>query len=103
MSILSPKTALAITEHSICHPGRPGPQGEDHEGSPGFERFHKAKSEGDLRPIPIDKAPDNKNNPLIKPQENACSRRTLPFFKQLSIPSTPWFNLCIEMTLGFIE
>lgn len=35
---------LAIAEHSICHPGLPGPHGESHEGSPGFAAFHKAKS-----------------------------------------------------------
>ena len=54
-----PKIALAITEHSICQPGRPGPQGEGHEGSPVFDRFHRAKSEGDLRPMDVDRAPDH--------------------------------------------
>lgn len=49
MSIRSPKTALAITEHSICHPGLPGPQGDGQEGSPGLEAFHNAKSEADRR------------------------------------------------------
>lgn len=38
---------MAIAEHSICQPGRPGPQGEGQEGSPGLEAFHNAKSSGD--------------------------------------------------------
>lgn len=28
----------------MCHPGRPGPHGDSHEGSPGFSAFHRAKS-----------------------------------------------------------
>ncbi len=35
-----------MAEHSICHPGRPGPQGLSHFGSPGLAAFHKAKSLG---------------------------------------------------------
>lgn len=38
--------APAIAEHSICQPGLPFPHGESHDGSPGFENFHKAKSVG---------------------------------------------------------
>jgi hypothetical protein len=34
MSIQSPRISLAIAEHSMCHPGRPIPQGEFHAGSP---------------------------------------------------------------------
>ena len=30
----------------MCHPGRPGPQGESQVGSPGLADFHRAKSEG---------------------------------------------------------
>lgn len=48
--MLSPSMALAMTEHSMCHPGRPRPQGDGHEGSPGFDAFHRAKSELDRRP-----------------------------------------------------
>jgi len=33
-----------MAEHSMCHPGRPGPQGEFQDGSPGFTAFHSAKS-----------------------------------------------------------
>ncbi len=35
-----------MAEHSMCHPGRPGPQGESHAGSPGFAAFQSAKSIG---------------------------------------------------------
>ena len=34
----------AITEHSICHPGRPLPQGLSQKISPGFAAFQRAKS-----------------------------------------------------------
>ena len=30
----------------MCQPGRPGPHGLSHEGSPGFAAFHSAKSIG---------------------------------------------------------
>ena len=33
-----------MAEHSMCQPGRPGPQGLGQEGSPGLAVFHKAKS-----------------------------------------------------------
>ena len=46
-----------MTEHSICHPGRPGPQGDGHEGSPDFEAFQSAKSAADRRPVLFDKVP----------------------------------------------
>ncbi len=42
------QTNPAIAEHSMCHPGRPGPQGDSHEGSPSLDFFHSAKSFGDL-------------------------------------------------------
>ena len=35
-----------MAEHSMCQPGRPGPQGLSHDGSPGFEPFQRAKSPG---------------------------------------------------------
>ena len=47
-----------MTEHSICHPGRPGPQGDGQEGSPGLDAFHRAKSAGDLRPAFVANAPN---------------------------------------------
>ncbi len=37
---------MLIAEHSICQPGRPGPQGLSQAGSPGFEPFQRAKSPG---------------------------------------------------------
>jgi len=36
-----------MTTHSVCQPGRPGPQGESQLGSPGLAFFHTAKSKGD--------------------------------------------------------
>jgi hypothetical protein len=60
--MLSPNISLAITEHSMCHPGRPGPHGEGQEGSPGLEAFQSAKSELERRPEPIDKAPKHEGN-----------------------------------------
>ena len=48
ISKLSPQIIDAITEHSICQPGRPLPQGLSHQGSPSFEHFQSAKSVGDL-------------------------------------------------------
>ena len=36
-----------MTTHSVCQPGRPSPQGEGHEGSPGFTNFQRAKSMGE--------------------------------------------------------
>ena len=35
-----------MAEHSICQPGRPGPQGLSQAGSPGLEPFQRAKSPG---------------------------------------------------------
>ena len=37
---------MLIAEHSMCHPGRPGPQGLSQDGSPGFDDFQRAKSPG---------------------------------------------------------
>ena len=34
----------AMTEHSMCQPGRPSPHGDCHAGSPGLELFQSAKS-----------------------------------------------------------
>src|SRR5690606_29358059 len=46
MSNSGPRYFVAIAEHSRCQPGRPGPQGVSHEGSPGRAAFHSAKSRG---------------------------------------------------------
>lgn len=45
--MVSPTISEAITEHSMCHPGRPLPHGDGQEGSPGLEAFQRAKSSGD--------------------------------------------------------
>ena len=46
MSIVSPRCFMAMAEHSMCQPGRPGPHGLGHAGSPGLAPFHSAKSSG---------------------------------------------------------
>ncbi len=46
MSKCRPRYFMLMAEHSMCHPGRPGPQGLSHDGSPGLDRFHSAKSPG---------------------------------------------------------
>src|SRR5439155_11830939 len=46
MSNVSPRCFIDMAEHSMCQPGRPGPHGLGHSGSPGLEDFHSAKSMG---------------------------------------------------------
>ena len=46
ISKVSPRYLRLIAEHSICQPGRPGPQGLSQVGSPGFEPFQSTKSMG---------------------------------------------------------
>lgn len=41
-------TNVAIAEHSECQPGLPDPMEVSQNGSPSFDRFHKAKSGIDL-------------------------------------------------------
>ena len=41
-----PSVCSIMAEHSMCQPGRPGPNGLSHTGSPGFEGFHSTKSAG---------------------------------------------------------
>ena len=54
MSMDSPRISEAITEHSMCQPGRPRPQGDSQLGSPGFEFFQTAKSFSDrFSPSPV--------------------------------------------------
>jgi hypothetical protein len=36
-----------MTTHSVCQPGRPGPHGESHVGSPGLAFFQSTKSRGE--------------------------------------------------------
>src|SRR5580704_13634952 len=44
MSRVSPRYFMAMVEHSICQPGRPGPMRVSQKCSPGFGAFHRAKS-----------------------------------------------------------
>ncbi len=37
---------MLMAEHSICQPGRPGPQGLSQAGSPGLAPFQRAKVAG---------------------------------------------------------
>ena len=48
-----------MAEHSMCQPGRPGPQGESHAvSSPGLFAFQSAKSSGSsLRSAPSTPSP----------------------------------------------
>ena len=40
-----------MAEHSMCQPGRPGPQGLGQEGSPGLARFPEGEVGG--APLPL--------------------------------------------------
>ena len=44
--MVSPRISVAITEHSMCQPGRPGPHGLSQETSPSLAAFQRAKSRG---------------------------------------------------------
>ncbi len=46
MSNVWPRYSMAMAEHSMCQPGRPGPHGLGQDGSPGLAAFHSAKSRG---------------------------------------------------------
>ena len=46
MSMVSPSSRSARAEHSMCHPGRPGPQRDSQAGSSGSEGCHSTKSSG---------------------------------------------------------
>ena len=51
MSSALPSVACAIAEHSMCHPGRPGPHGASQRGSPGRAAFQSAKSRRSRLPV----------------------------------------------------
>ena len=104
MSILSPKIADAITEHSMCQPGRPGPHGEGQEGSPGLEAFQRAKSAAERRPVATDNAPGRALHERRKSVE-LCqpSRPTLPFFQELSIALAPRLEFSVIVHFRFVE
>ena len=65
MSNVSPRNVCDMAEHSMCQPGRPGPQGLSHCGSPGLAPFHSAKSSGLRLSSPISmRAPDFRSSGL---------------------------------------
>ena len=41
----SPSRSSDMTTHSVCHPGRPAPQGASQEGSPSLAFFHTREVE----------------------------------------------------------
>src|SRR5256885_15953597 len=49
-SSVSPRYSMAIAEHSMCQPGRPGPISVSHFASPCFGDFHSAKWETEIGP-----------------------------------------------------
>ena len=57
---------MAIAEHSMCQPGRPGPHGLSHDGSPGFAAFQSAKSRGSrLRSSTSTRAPASSSSRFL--------------------------------------
>lgn len=46
ISMTGPITAWIMALHSMCHPGRPRPQGDSQLGSSGLAAFQRAKSAG---------------------------------------------------------
>ncbi len=55
-----------MTEHSICHPGRPGPHVEGHDGSPGLADFQRAKSQAERLPSVVVKEPGDMAHVQLK-------------------------------------
>ena len=57
---------MAMAEHSMCQPGRPGPQGLSQDGSPGLADFHRAKSRGSrLRSSTSTRAPASNSSRFL--------------------------------------
>lgn len=98
--MFSPSTALAMTLHSMCQPGRPGPQGDGHAGSPGLEDFQRAKSAAERLPAVLVSEPVQEK-PLVqvaaKGQEGKDEgrKRTFSILEQLPVPLTPRLQLRI--------
>jgi hypothetical protein len=90
-----------MTEHSICHPGRPGPQGDGHEGSPGFEAFQSAKSATDRRPVLFDKVPAASISILTIHRLGMMV--TFSFLQEVAVVFAPWFKFCVVMAIRFIK
>ena len=54
-----------MTTHSVCQPGRPGPQGDSQVGSPGLAFFQRTKSRGERFSSPgSTRAPDRSESRL---------------------------------------
>ena len=110
MSIDSPKTAEAMTEHSICQPGRPLPQGESQDGSPGLDIFQRAKSRDDrFSESSAERAPaKNKRAAKIcrKLQDLADSNispNTFSFLKQICVAHYLRYKFCVMVILIFVK
>ncbi len=46
----TPRYSMAMAAHSTCQPGRPGPNGLSHDGSPGRAFSHTSGSSGSFLP-----------------------------------------------------
>jgi hypothetical protein len=103
MSSSLPKIALAITEHSMCQPGRPFPQGLGQEGSPGFEAFHTAKSEAWRCSRDVDAALRAPKTLLVIKKRGRNYTPTLALLNQLAITFAPWLKTSVEVLVLVVE
>src|SRR4051794_7195889 len=104
MSMFSPKISLAMTEHSRCQPGMPGPHGDGHDGSPGLADFQSAKSEAERLPSFPVKDPvkgafsysaRHQSKNLLQPA--STSRPTLSLCQQFTVALAPRLELRVNM------
>src|SRR5437868_3173805 len=67
MSNVSPRYSMAMTEHSMCQPGRPGPSSVSQNGSPSFGAFQSTKSRASAFSYSSTstRAPDRMPNDLV--------------------------------------
>lgn len=84
----------------MCQPGRPEPQGDGQNGSPGFEAFHKAKSDGERRPTLLDKEPEIQ---IRLVQVINFFLQTFSVFQQFPIAFTPGFQFSVRVSLRFVK
>ena len=76
-SSVSPRYFIAIAEHSMCQPGRPGPQGLGQDGSPGFAAFQSAKSRGSrFRSLTSTRAPASNSSRFLPDRRPYVGNRT---------------------------
>lgn len=85
-----------MTEHSMCHPGRPSPHLLDCQaGSPGFDlAFHNAKSAGWRLPL----EPVNAPNLSVHVHRNLQIVLTFTLVNQLFVTLALWCKLGIIMS-----